>query len=185
MGTGCKLKTLQRWASGTTSSSLSRFHVRRIEMNLRSFALTVAAGLLALAPAAMNADTPGAPSGVSACAQRSSRCPVHDARFRRTERRTTPETGRSRGGGGDSRDRLRCGARQKGCGDHPRVDASLVRRGRFGKTVELLPRADLAREEDNGRAAGWRNMAFQHINEALENMHRAAVVMHRDHEFGL
>jgi len=70
--------------------------------------------------------------------------------------------------------------------DHPRIDTRLDRRGRFGKAVELLrsARADLAREEDNGRAAGWRNAAYRHIDQALENIHRAAVVMHWDHEFG-
>jgi hypothetical protein len=70
--------------------------------------------------------------------------------------------------------------------DHPRVDEHFDRRGRFGRIVELLrsARADLGREEDNGRARGWRDAAYRHIDEALEHMHRAAVDLHWDHEFG-
>ena len=70
--------------------------------------------------------------------------------------------------------------------DHPRVDPNLDRRGRFGRIVELLrsARADLGREEDNGRARGWRDAAFRHIDEALEHMHRASVDLHWDREFG-
>jgi hypothetical protein len=70
--------------------------------------------------------------------------------------------------------------------DHPRVDTNLDRRGRFGRTLELLrnARADLGREEDNGRARGWRDAAYRHIDQALEHMHRAAVDLHWDREFG-
>lgn len=70
--------------------------------------------------------------------------------------------------------------------DHPRVNEFPDRRRRFGRIVELLrgARADLAREEDNGRARGWRDAAFRHIDGALEHMHRAAVDLHWDHEFG-
>jgi hypothetical protein len=66
------------------------------------------------------------------------------------------------------------------------VDAFPDRRRRFGRIVELLrsARADLGREEDNGRARGWRDAAYRHIDEALEHMHRAAVDLHWDHEFG-
>jgi hypothetical protein len=156
-------------------------------MNLRSFALTVAAGLLALAPAAMNADTPGRhPAYLRA------RSDLRAAQFM-MHGFEEPNVGRHlRQADHEVEAAIREIDRaavldRKDVEDHPRVDSSLDRRGRFGKAVELLrsARADLAREEDNGRAAGWRNMAFQHINEALENMHRAAVVMHRDHEFGL
>jgi hypothetical protein len=45
-------------------------------------------------------------------------------------------------------------------------------------------RADLGREEDSGRARGWRDAAYHHIDEALEHMHRASVDLHWDHEFG-
>src|SRR5580658_5058958 len=64
--------------------------------------------------------------------------------------------------------------------EHPPVDTRLDRRGRFHRIVELLrsARADLGREEDNGRAAGWRNAAYGHIDQALEHVHRAAVDLH-------
>ena len=70
--------------------------------------------------------------------------------------------------------------------DHPRIDTSLARRNRFEKIVALLrgARADLGREEDNGRARGWRDAAYRNIDEALEHVHRAAVVMHWDRELG-
>jgi hypothetical protein len=70
--------------------------------------------------------------------------------------------------------------------DHPRVDTNLDRRRRFGRTVELLrsARADLGREEDNGRARGWRDAAYRHIDQALEHMHHAAVDLHWDRELG-
>ncbi len=70
--------------------------------------------------------------------------------------------------------------------DHPRVDTNLDRRGRFRRIVELMrsARADLGREEDNGRARGWRDEAYRHIDEALEHMHRASVDLHWDREFG-
>jgi hypothetical protein len=70
--------------------------------------------------------------------------------------------------------------------DHPPVDTHLDRRGRFHRIVELLrsARADLGREEDNGRAAGWRDAAYRHIDQALEHVHRAAVDLHWDHELG-
>jgi hypothetical protein len=74
----------------------------------------------------------------------------------------------------------------KDLNEHPNVDTRLDRRRRFGRIVELLrsARADLGREEDNGRARGWRDAAFRHIDQALEHMHRAAVDLHWDHEFG-
>ncbi|HTA43565.1 MAG TPA: hypothetical protein VK789_14020 [Bryobacteraceae bacterium] len=75
---------------------------------------------------------------------------------------------------------------RKDIDDHPRPDAGLDRMGRFRKIVELLrsSRMDLAREEDNGAARGWRNAAYQHIDAALELMHRAAVDLRIDHELG-
>lgn len=70
--------------------------------------------------------------------------------------------------------------------EHPHVDLNVDRLSRFRRTVELLreARADLAREEDNGRARGWRDAAYRHIDQALEHMHRASVVLHWDHELG-
>ncbi len=75
---------------------------------------------------------------------------------------------------------------RKDLDDHPRVDGALPRDGRFRRIVELLrsSRADLGREEDNGRARGWRDAAYRHIDGALEHMHRAAVDAHLDHELG-
>src|ERR1700727_70375 len=69
---------------------------------------------------------------------------------------------------------------QKDLDDHPRVDAFPDRRARFGRIVELLrsARGDLGREEDNGRARGWRDEAYRHIDGALEHLHRAAVDLH-------
>jgi hypothetical protein len=70
--------------------------------------------------------------------------------------------------------------------DHPHVDDRLPRAGRFRKVVELLrsSRADLGREEDNGRARGWRDAAYRHIDAALDHVHKAAVEAHLDHELG-
>jgi hypothetical protein len=71
--------------------------------------------------------------------------------------------------------------------DHPHIDTSLDRPGRFRKVVELLrsSRADLAREEDNGAARGWRNEAYRHIDAALEHIHRAAIDLRIDRDLGL
>jgi len=71
---------------------------------------------------------------------------------------------------------------RKDLDDRPRVDANLERRGRFRRIIDLMrsARADLAREEDNGRARGWRDEAYRHIDEALEHMHRASVDLHWD-----
>ena len=68
--------------------------------------------------------------------------------------------------------------------DHPPVDRNLDRRGRFARIVELLrsARADLGREEDNGRARGWRDAAYRHIDQALEHMHRTAIDLHWERE---
>lgn len=70
--------------------------------------------------------------------------------------------------------------------DHPRVDTGMDRRHRFERIVALLrnARADLGREEDNGRARGWRDAAYGHIDAALEHMHRAARDQHWDRDFG-
>jgi len=70
--------------------------------------------------------------------------------------------------------------------DHPNIDSNLNRRGRFEKIVALLrsARADLGREEDNGRARGWRDAAYGHIDAALEHIHRAARDLHWDRELG-
>ncbi len=75
---------------------------------------------------------------------------------------------------------------RKDLDDHPRVDTGLDRHHRFERMVALLrsARADLAREEDNGRAREWRNAAYQHIDAALDRLHDAARDLHWDREFG-
>jgi hypothetical protein len=70
--------------------------------------------------------------------------------------------------------------------DHPPIDARLERKDRFRKIVDLLrsARGDIEGEEDNPRARGWRAVAFKHIDEALNAVHRAAVDAKVDHELG-
>jgi len=71
---------------------------------------------------------------------------------------------------------------QKDLIDHPSVDTSLGRRGRFRKAIALLrsARADIAREEVNPRAIGWRDHAYHHIDEAIDQLHKAARDLHMD-----
>src|SRR5580658_11387936 len=70
--------------------------------------------------------------------------------------------------------------------DQPPIDSNLARKDRFRKIVDLLrsARADIAGEEDNPNARGWRDTAFRHIDEALNAVHRAAVDAQLDHELG-
>lgn len=70
--------------------------------------------------------------------------------------------------------------------DHPRIDEHLDRTGRFRKMMELLQRAraDIGREEDNPHAVEWRNLAYRHIDRAMEFVHRAARDMRIDRELG-
>ncbi len=53
--------------------------------------------------------------------------------------------------------------------DHPPIDAKLERKGRFHQALELLAKArsDIKREEDNPAAAGLRERALFHIDEAF------------------
>ena len=70
--------------------------------------------------------------------------------------------------------------------EHPPIDASLPRRDRFRKIVDLLrsARADIEHEEANPNARAWRDAAFKHIDEALNAVHRAATEAKLDHELG-
>jgi hypothetical protein len=70
--------------------------------------------------------------------------------------------------------------------DHPPIDRSLDRRGRFHKAMELLQsaRADIGREEDDPRAIGWRDAAYRHIDAAIEQLRRAVRDLHMDHMEG-
>jgi hypothetical protein len=53
--------------------------------------------------------------------------------------------------------------------EHPAIDTHLGRGGRFREILRLLEsaRADIAGEEDNRRAAEWRNRAFRFIDDAM------------------
>jgi hypothetical protein len=64
---------------------------------------------------------------------------------------------------------------RKNLDSHPRVDTNLDRPGRLQKVMDLLrsARADIAREEDNPSARGWRNAAFRHIDAAMDWVRRA------------
>jgi hypothetical protein len=75
---------------------------------------------------------------------------------------------------------------RKDMDDHPRIDTRLDQQGRFRKMMELLDsaRRDIAQEEDNPRAIGWRNAAFRHIDEARNSLRRAAVDLRIDRELG-
>jgi hypothetical protein len=155
-------------------------------MKLRTLTLSLIGLALAFTPAAMNADTPGRhPAYLHA------RSDLRRAQFLLRVREEPNVTRRLIEADHEVEaaigeiDRAAVIDR-KDIVDHPRVDDHFDRRGRFGRIVELLrsARADLGREEDNGRARGWRDAAYRHIDEALEHMHRAAVDLHWDREFG-
>jgi len=67
--------------------------------------------------------------------------------------------------------------------DHPRYDAHLDRPGRFRKAMALLAaaRRDVREEEDNPRAIGSRDRASRHIDEAIDQLRRAARDLRMDH----
>ncbi len=70
--------------------------------------------------------------------------------------------------------------------DHPHIDARLDRNGRFRRVMELLQksRADIGREEDNPNAVGWRNLAYHHIDLAMDFVRRAARDLRIDRALG-
>jgi hypothetical protein len=155
-------------------------------MKLRTFALGAIGLIVAIVPPAVNADTPGRhPAYLHA------RSDLRAAQFLLRVREEPNVTRRLIEADHEVEaaigeiDRAAVLDR-KDLEDHPRIDTNLERRDRFRRIVELLrsARADLGREEDNGRARGWRDAAYRHIDEALEHMHRASVDMHWDHEFG-
>ena len=75
---------------------------------------------------------------------------------------------------------------RKDLDDHPHIDAHLNTRNRFSKMMELLQksRGDIGREEDNPSSVGWRNLAYRHIDKAMEFVHRAARDLHIDRDLG-
>ena len=66
--------------------------------------------------------------------------------------------------------------------DNPPIDRGLDRPGRMHKALELLQaaRSDISREEDNPRALAWRDAAYQHIDNAVRELHRAIRDLHMD-----
>ena len=70
--------------------------------------------------------------------------------------------------------------------DHPPIDTRLDRRGRFQKAMELLQksRADIAREEDDPSAVGSRNLAFRHIDAAMDFVRHAARDLRMERDLG-
>jgi hypothetical protein len=70
--------------------------------------------------------------------------------------------------------------------DHPPIDVHLDRRGRFQKAMELLQRAraDIGREEDDPSAIGWRDLAYKHIDAAMNFVRRAAHDLQMERDLG-
>jgi hypothetical protein len=67
--------------------------------------------------------------------------------------------------------------------DHPHIDTSLDRPGRFRKVFALLKAArhDIGLEEDNPGAIGWRDLAYKHIDHALEQLRVGARELRMEH----
>ena len=155
-------------------------------MNLRTLTLSLVAMTAAIVPTTMNADTPGRhPAYLRARSDLRRAQMLLRVREEPNVTRRLIEADHEVEAAIGEVDRAAFLDR-KDLDEHPRVDAFPERRDRFRRIVELLrsARADLGREEDNGRARGWRDAAFRHIDEALEHMHRAAVDLHWDREFG-
>jgi hypothetical protein len=155
-------------------------------MKLKILALTLIAFATAITPAALNADTPGRhPAYLRARSDLRAAQYLMRVREEPNVARRLIEADHEVEAAIQEIDRAAIIDR-KDVDDRPRVDTRLDRRGRFGRTIELLreARADLGREEDNGRARGWRDAACRHVDEALNHMHRAALDLHWDHEFG-
>jgi hypothetical protein len=155
-------------------------------MKINTLAVSLLALIAAFTPAAVNADTPGRhPAYLRARSDLRRAQFLLRVREEPNVRRHLIEADHQLENAIGEIDRAALIDR-KDIDDHPRVDANLERRGRFRRIVELMrsARADLGREEDSGRAAGWRDAAFRNIDEALEQMHRAAVTLRWDRELG-
>jgi hypothetical protein len=74
----------------------------------------------------------------------------------------------------------------KDLNDHPPIDTGLDRRGRFRKAMELLQRAraDIGREEDDPSAIGWRDLAYRHIDAAMNFVRHAAHGLQMERDLG-
>ncbi len=71
---------------------------------------------------------------------------------------------------------------RKDLDDHPSVDTRLGRGSRFREILRLLgsARNDISHEEDNPRAAEWRNRAFRFIDDAMAMIQRGGYDKFRD-----
>ena len=70
--------------------------------------------------------------------------------------------------------------------EHPPVDSRMGRGSRFREVLRLLEsaRGDIGREEDNPRAAEWRNRAFRLIDDAMAAVRRGGYDRLRDEMMG-
>ena len=155
-------------------------------MNLRTLTLCLVGLAAAIVPAAMNADTPGRhPAYLRARSDLRRAQMLLRVREEPNVTRRLVEADHEVEAAIGEIDRAAVIDR-KDLEDHPHVDTFPDRRRRFGRIVELLrsSRRDLGSKEDSGRARGWRDAAYRHIDEALEHMHKAAVDLHWDREFG-
>jgi hypothetical protein len=71
---------------------------------------------------------------------------------------------------------------RKDIDEHPRIDTHLGRGGRFREMLRLLDSArhDIEHEEDNPRAAEWRNRAFRNIDDAMALIRKGGYDKFRD-----
>jgi len=71
---------------------------------------------------------------------------------------------------------------RKDIDDNPRIDTHIGRGSRFREILRLLgsARDDIAHEEDNPRAAEWRNRAFRFVEDAMAMVRRGGYDKFRD-----
>jgi hypothetical protein len=71
---------------------------------------------------------------------------------------------------------------RKDLDDHPSVDTRMGRGSRFREVLRLLgsARNDISHEEDNPRAAEWRNRAFRFIDDAMGMVQKGGYDKFRD-----
>src|ERR1700689_1091770 len=76
---------------------------------------------------------------------------------------------------------------RKDIDDNPRVDTHIGRGSRFREILRLLgsARKDIAEEEDNPRAAQWRNRAFGFIDQAMAMVQKGGYDKFRDETVGM
>src|SRR5580704_7930223 len=76
---------------------------------------------------------------------------------------------------------------RKDIDDNPRVDTHMGRGSRFREITRLLgsARNDIAQEEDNPRAAQWRNRAYGFIDDAMAMVQKGGYDKFRDETVSL